>query len=160
LKHVFRIKRFNELKPYRLKDIFPLHFVIREENGYLIVSVEGRSEVSEGQIFSEVQRECDLIFFLTGIDLEPELIRIEGPDGSKRLFNTEAGLIRNWAGHKGVIGDPLLRRYCAEKLRISERFYDPTDNGYQRLILRLVEIVRRQAGKVIDKGIEKGSQEK
>jgi hypothetical protein len=83
MKYVYNIKHSANLTPDQFRCVLPSHFLLREENEQLMVIIEREGEPDEKQVFYEIERECDRIFFLTGIQLDPTLIRVERPDGLK-----------------------------------------------------------------------------
>jgi len=62
------------------------NFSFREEDGQLLLVVEAFDRLTDEQVFCQVQRECDRLFFLTGQQLGPGLLRKEKPDGSSTGF--------------------------------------------------------------------------
>ena len=81
MKYVYNIKRSADLTPAQLTGVLPSHFLLREEGKRLAIVIEG--ELAEEQVYCKIQRECDRIFFLTEIQLDPCLVRVERPDGTR-----------------------------------------------------------------------------
>ncbi len=86
-KCAYNIPQFTAFTTEQLMDVLPQNFSLQEENNQLMLIIESSAQFSEEQIFYELQRECDLIFFLTGEQFKPMLIYKENPDGSKRVEN-------------------------------------------------------------------------
>lgn len=87
MKYVYSIKRSPHLTPDQLREILPSEFLLREENNQMTIVIEVEDEISEEQIYYKIQRECDRIFFLTGIQLDPMFESLERPDGSRKVVS-------------------------------------------------------------------------
>lgn len=70
MKYCYNIEKFKTFSPRKAKEILPEHFQLKteENNYYLIITT---SKAVDGEVFIEVQRECDRIYFLTGEQLNP-----------------------------------------------------------------------------------------
>jgi hypothetical protein len=85
----------------RIQDILPEHFSIRQEGKDHLLAVKYphahgnfNTHMEDHEIFGEVQRECDRIFFLTGMDMAPILVAKKQADGLWISF-TDMGLELN-----------------------------------------------------------------
>jgi len=71
-----------------MKAVLPPHFSVTQENNEMLLVIEIPNPiVPDGgslneAVFSEVARECDRIYFLTGVDLKPVLKRRESCEGA------------------------------------------------------------------------------
>lgn len=119
MKYIYSIKNFTDLTPDQLRGIVPSHFSLREEGKQLVIVIEREGTIDEEQIYNEIQRECNRISFLTGIQLNPTLIRIERPDEPRRL-NDEISV-----GLNGVeqLPSDLDRQQWTEILKIQLRLW-------------------------------------
>lgn len=81
---IFKPKTFNFDQTAK---IFPDNFSFQQENEetFIIINTE---ENSESEVFKQVQRECDRIFFLTGVQLNPVFKWVKNTNGIKTCFNT------------------------------------------------------------------------
>lgn len=82
MKYVYAVSRFQAFAPKQASAVLPQHFSFREEDGRLLLVVEPPSNLTDEQVFGQVQQESDRHFFLTGEQLDPKPVRKEYPDGS------------------------------------------------------------------------------
>ena len=61
-----------------------------EEEGHLLLVVEPQSDLTDEQVFNQVQQEFDRIDFLTGVYLSPKPDRKENPNGSIQAISSIA----------------------------------------------------------------------
>jgi len=80
IKYYYSISKFKTFSYEQAKEIFPDNFQIKIENGKYFLIVETMS-VLDMDVFIEVQKECDRIFFLTGEQLNPQLEWKKNDDG-------------------------------------------------------------------------------
>ncbi|MDP8263199.1 MAG: hypothetical protein P9M13_07850 [Candidatus Ancaeobacter aquaticus] len=79
-KHCYSISKFKTFSHEQAKEIFPDNFRIKIENGKYFLIVETMSGLDR-DVFIEVQKECDRIFFLTGEQLNPQFEWKKNDDG-------------------------------------------------------------------------------
>lgn len=80
MEYCYSISKFKTFESNQVPKIFPGNFQLNIENDkiFLIVKTEG---VLDSEVFIEVQRECDRIFFLTGEQLNPQFQWKKDGDG-------------------------------------------------------------------------------
>lgn len=67
--------------------VLPKSFSLQEEeDDQLLLAVTPPSGFTDEQTFNQVQQECDRLFFLTGEQLDPKLLRKETTDGRVTNF--------------------------------------------------------------------------
>lgn len=116
MKYVYNIKHSADLTPDQFRRVLPSHFLLREENEQLMVIIEREGEPDD---FYEIQREWDRIFFLTGIQLDPTLIRVERPDGLKMACSA----IKSECILYGQLPSDLDRQQWTQTLEIQLRLW-------------------------------------
>jgi len=82
MEYVYRIKKATSFTANRVNAILPEQFSVQVDDNVYSLIVHVQDEISDQQVFYQVQRECDRIFFLTGENLYPELHCKKNPDGS------------------------------------------------------------------------------
>ncbi|MFH0784788.1 MAG: hypothetical protein V2B20_22925 [Pseudomonadota bacterium] len=82
MKYYYTISKYSAFTSKELNDVLPKYFSIQENEQGIFLVVEKIDRSDQAEVFSEVQRECDRIYFLTGEKLNPILIRIEESNGS------------------------------------------------------------------------------
>lgn len=81
MRYVYTLSGFRALTIEQARGALPQHFSFREEREQLLLVVEPLGVVTDEQAFGHVQQECDRLFFLTGEQLAPKILRKENPDG-------------------------------------------------------------------------------
>jgi len=82
MKYLYKVSRLQATTPKQVSAVLPQNFSFQEEDGHQLLVVETSSDLTNDQVFNQVQQECDRLFFLTGNQLNPKLVRQENPDGS------------------------------------------------------------------------------
>jgi hypothetical protein len=86
MKYVYAISGTQRLNAAQAVAVLPPHFSFREENGQLLLVADKPDHLTDEQVFYQVQRECDRLYFLTGQQLDPKIFRIERPNGLSTGF--------------------------------------------------------------------------
>lgn len=133
MKYVYRISRFSAFAPDQLSSVLPTNFALLKESEQLVLVVGLEDISNESEVFYYVQRECDRLFFLTGEQLNPKLLRIEYA-GKKRLFNEVDCIMR------GVekLQDDIDRQQWTHKLSLQLRLWQLAHLPYLPVSVQIV----------------------
>ena len=118
MKYVYRISRFSAFTMDQLSSVLPSNFALLKESEQLVLFVDLEHSSNENAVFYYVQRECDRLFFLTGEQLNPKLLRIEDA-GKKHLFNNQDFIT---AGFERL-QDDIDRQQWTHKLTLQLRLW-------------------------------------
>lgn len=88
MRYVYTVSGFRVLAIEQARGVLPQHFSFREEREQLLLVVEPPGVVDDEQVFGQVQQECDRLFFLTGEQLAPKILRKENSDGRSVGFGS------------------------------------------------------------------------
>ncbi len=118
MKYVYNISRFSACTPDQLSGVLPTNFALQKENDEFVLVVHLQHLSNEREVFYYVQRECDRLFFLTGEQLNPKLLRIEYSD-KKRLFNEVACIMHGFE----KLQDDIDRQQWSHQLTLQLRLW-------------------------------------
>lgn len=88
MKYVYTVSKPTAFTLEQASAVFPTSFSFQEEDGQLLLAVTPPSDFTDEQVFNQVQQECDRLFFLTGGQLDPKLLRKETPAGPVTNFRS------------------------------------------------------------------------
>ncbi|HBE40936.1 MAG TPA: hypothetical protein DDW27_06975 [Bacteroidales bacterium] len=102
----------------QLSSVLPSNFALLKESEQLVLVVDLEHSSNESEVFYYVQRECDRLFFLTGEQLNPKLLRIE--DAGKRHLFKNRGFITSGFER---LQDDIDRQQWTHKLTLQLRLW-------------------------------------
>jgi hypothetical protein len=88
MKYFYTLSEFNASTNDQVNKILPQNFSVEDEDDTQVLLVE-TNEDDDALVFVEVQQECDRVFFLTGIDLNPTLVRKEIQEGQIEIRSSQ-----------------------------------------------------------------------
>lgn len=133
MKYIYNISRFSAFTSDQLSTVLPKNFASRKEGEQFMLVVSLQRLSNESEVFYYAQRECDRLFFLTGEQLNPKLLRIEYA-GEKRLFNEVDGIMRGVE----TLQDDIDRQHWTHKLTLQIRLWQLAHLPYQPISVQIV----------------------
>ena len=111
VKYIYHLLKGQAVEVGELDRIFPEYFRVSEEDGKIQLEVTDFDCRSAEDVRSEVESECDRVFFITGAPLHPEYIRGKNPDGIDCTVSKQKMYL------EGYEPDPLrnLEKQCWQK---------------------------------------------
>lgn len=87
MKFKYKISNFGHITIENIFNIFPKNISIDDNNGNIFLIFEHDPGTTENDAYFCLQRETDRVFFLTGINIQYDLVSIENDDGSLTAFS-------------------------------------------------------------------------
>ena len=97
MRYVYSVHTFGTLSVDKAHALLPQHFSFEEKDGQRLLVVTQQPGETDEDVFGQVQRECDRLFYLTGEQLDPRLLRPENLDGSttsSQSFHARAWIVK------------------------------------------------------------------